>query len=569
MSPDQEVTSSFTTLCTELANLLRSPQDGRLIRSHVEATFPSPRWNDLWKFIDHGESDAVDQVAQLALEADCLTCIWLAMGMCDKITFRELEPAYALTNQFSSLHRQLLPQYAEYRFLGLTQLPQFITQWSRDDSLFGLDPEGPQTRMAGKLIAGACWLKSSNSIVDRYEQLLSGILSAIMQDRPVSANLIFTEWRSFTDSIRSSAPSPQQVKQLSSGTRSSPPKERKRQTIPQKRTVDSADTILNDALNELNSLIGLGAVKTEIRKLTNFLKVQTERLRAGLKQSQQTLHYVFTGNPGTGKTTVARIVARIFHGYGVLKTANLVECDRGRLVGGYVGQTAIKTSEVISSALDGVLFIDEAYTLAPREDGQDFGNEAIDTLLKQMEDHRNRLIVIVAGYPDKMELFLQSNPGLESRFTRFLRFEDYTEAELCQILEKLATSDEYVLTPACRGVVSLAFRHAVKSRSERFGNGRFVRNVFEQMLSQHSERVVKVEPANLTREILTTIDSDDFPVAFAPPEYDKASLVNVCWLATCPKCEIEVRETVSHLGRMVECRCGAAFEFPWWNPVTD
>jgi ATPase family associated with various cellular activities (AAA)/AAA lid domain len=333
----------------------------------------------------------------------------------------------------------------------------------------------------------------------------------------------------------------------------------------------SAEESLRLAVIELDSLIGLPGVKDEVKRLTSFLTIQQQRRQHGLKQSTQSLHFVFTGNPGTGKTTVARILGKIFYGFGILKTPKMVECDRSKLVGGYVGQTAIKTDEVIQSALDGVLFIDEAYTLAGDAEkfghGDMFGEEAINTLLKRMEDDRDRLIVIAAGYPAPMRNFLHSNPGLESRFTRFINFEDYTVPDLCRIFERFCHESEYSLTPTACANAFVLFTAAHIQRDERFGNARFVRNVYEQTLGLLSQRLTS-GTVNIDKAALTTIDGSDIPFGMATRiDVRNLDLTESLWLAECPGCGKSRKSGIKFLGRRVSCKCGQKFPFPWWNPV--
>lgn len=330
--------------------------------------------------------------------------------------------------------------------------------------------------------------------------------------------------------------------------------------------VEDREELLTEAKSELLELIGLDGVKEEVRRLMNFLAVQQERLKHGLPTANQTYHYVFYGNPGTGKTTVARILSRLFFGFGVLRSAKLVECDRAQLVGGYVGQTAIKTDEVIQRALDGVLFIDEAYTLSSPDGSNDFGREAISTLLKRMEDHRDRLIVIVAGYPALMKNFMDQNPGLQSRFTRFIEFADYDVPALCQILQTLCDKNEFQLTPEVRGKLSVLFTQAYHERNEHFGNARFVRNVFENMQHRHSDRLVSTNCMN--RESLTTFAPADVSLSeFTTLQDDDISLEDYRWMTECPGCGEARMATVADVGRSVDCKCGHQFEMPWWNPT--
>ncbi|MDN5304395.1 MAG: stage sporulation protein [Fusobacteriaceae bacterium] len=265
-----------------------------------------------------------------------------------------------------------------------------------------------------------------------------------------------------------------------------------------------------DPLEELNSLIGLEGVKEDVNKLINFIKVQNLRKEKGMVIPNLSLHLVFTGNPGTGKTTVARLIAKIYKNLGILSSGHLVEVDRSDLVGEYVGQTAPKVKKKIKEALGGVLFIDEAYSLYS-ESGMDYGHEAINTLLKEMEDNRDNLIVIVAGYKNEMKKFIKSNPGLESRFNKFIHFHNYSSKDLCKILTYFCNKNYYTLDESTYDYLIKQFKH-FKENDKNFANARFVRNLFEKMIITHSSRIINLDNID---DYLDKFELIDIQEAFA------------------------------------------------------
>ena len=266
---------------------------------------------------------------------------------------------------------------------------------------------------------------------------------------------------------------------------------------------------LEEVLKELHQLIGLGNIKGDIDSLINFLKIQKAREAQELSSTDRTLHAVFMGPPGTGKTTVARLLARIYKHLGYLSNGHLVETDRAGLVAGYIGQTAIKVDEVVTTALDGVLFIDEAYALARGDNGRDFGNEAVETLLKRMEDHRKDLVVIVAGYPTEMTNFIESNPGLQSRFNRYFKFNHYNGQELLDIYKLFSKKADFVLDEEAEEKLLFIFEGMFAEKDEHFGNARVARNLFEQCVARQANRIVSI--TDLSKEVLMTLREPDIP----------------------------------------------------------
>lgn len=264
---------------------------------------------------------------------------------------------------------------------------------------------------------------------------------------------------------------------------------------------------LENNLNKLNSLIGLKSVKADVTKMINLSKVEIMRKNKGIKSADMSLHLVFSGNPGTGKTTVARLLSKIYKALGILSKGHLVEASRNDLVAEYVGQTAPKTAKVIESAMGGVLFIDEAYSLTSYDAPNDFGKEAIETLLKEMEDHRNDLIVIVAGYTNLMCEFIDSNPGLKSRFNKYIQFDDYTGEELFDIFIKYITDNEFILTSEAENLLKKYIIYVAKKHGFNFGNARDIRNIFEKIVANQANRIVEIEhPSAKELQTITPFD---------------------------------------------------------------
>lgn len=276
------------------------------------------------------------------------------------------------------------------------------------------------------------------------------------------------------------------------------------------KTKTSEDTpyTLEELMGQLNQLVGLNNVKSKINDLIAFQKIQFLRKQHGLHTPKNTMHLAFTGNPGTGKTTVARIVGRIYHKIGLLSTGHFIEVSRTDLIAGYQGQTAHKVKGVIERARGGVLFIDEAYSITENDHSDSYGRECLTELTKALEDYREDLVVIVAGYTKPMKQFFSSNPGLESRFNTFIEFDDYNEEELFDILQSMCSQNDYVLSEETKTLLRTEIKKEVKSRSDKFSNGRYIRNLFENMAINHARRVSTLQ--NPTISDLKTLYNADY-----------------------------------------------------------
>ena len=316
------------------------------------------------------------------------------------------------------------------------------------------------------------------------------------------------------------------------------------QTEAQQKAEEESKEPEKSGMEELNELVGLTKVKHDVEEMVGLAKVRKMREEKGMKTVPVSLHLVFSGNPGTGKTTVARILAKLYKEIGILSKGQLVETDRSGLVAGYVGQTAIKTQKKIEEAMGGVLFIDEAYTL--NQEGENFGQEAIDTILKAMEDHRDKFIVIVAGYTELMRNFVNSNPGLKSRFNKYIEFPDYTVDELQAIFKMQCNKYQYKLTEEAEKAVKDEIVRLEAAKGENFANAREVRNLFEKIITNQAARVANLE--DVDEETLTTItmedlkDLDDLNYTEPPkePEFDLQTFLDE---AAGTNVDIEVDQT--------------------------
>lgn len=324
---------------------------------------------------------------------------------------------------------------------------------------------------------------------------------------------------------------------------------------------------LADAHEKLNELIGLGAIKDSIQTLTNFLKMQQQRQEAGLPSTAPSLHMAFVGNPGTGKTSVARIIAEIYGALGILKKGHLVETDRSGLVAEYAGQTGPKTNAKIDEALDGVLFIDEAYSLIDQSGQDQYGREAVQTLLKRMEDQRERLIVILAGYTNEMEAMIRSNPGLSSRVGTTMHFDDYAPEELCRIFALMASKAQYELPTESRRRLLRGFTLLYATRDRHFGNGRTARNSFERTVKRLANRLSKL--TEVSRELLTTLEPADIEVAgISPARLEELAEEPGHVKVICPQTGKPMVIDDRKLGTEVQSEhCDTSFVAEWGSPV--
>ena len=545
----------------------------------AEETFGSEEFGFLYKEYDLSKPHILANVLNVSLVSTIARAVHIAILADGIVEPDELERAVEILGGIIGRYTNVFDDdYGEFEFLDEDNVEDFLIQFTNDGTNFGGGDDSPLFTFARFAISTCLGifleertknLDKAKKEVTQYYDVYAKLIEKIMKYILVSGGLDPDEKKKYDLVINMH----QSVKNLihalvnvvlAREEGSQDESEKEKEEDDEDEETETPEVALKKAVHELDNMIGLPEVKTEVRKLMNFLNIQKQRITHGLKTNGQSLHFVFKGNPGTGKTTVARIICRVLFGFGILKKNLLVETDRSTLIAGYVGQTAIKTAEEIAKAMDGVFFIDEAYTLSPTGGGSDYGKEAIDTILKKMEDLRDRLVVIAAGYPAPMDEFLSANPGLESRFTRFIYFDDYSVADMCRIFEQFCKNNQYSISQMAKANLFYFFNGAFSEKNDKFGNGRFVRNVYEKALGHLADRLSESQ-VEIKKADLTTIDVLDIPFEMLKTKAKKIDFEKSIWLGKCPGCNRIAKGDIKFLGQRVTCKCTVKFVFPWWN----
>jgi len=569
----REVAESVNFLISKAIEIHENPR----FMQFAEETFSDGEFGFLYTEFDLSKRHVLENVLNVSLVSTIARAVYIAILADGVVEDDELERAVEILSGIIDRYTNVFnDDYDEFEFLDTDNILDFLVQFKKDVGYFGGEDDSPlfTFRHFAKATCIGIFIKDDGDIekakkevtayYDIYARLIEKIMKFIMvtggfdADEKKKYNLVIEMHQDQKDLIYGL------VKNVKGNNENAVAEDEDDVDESEGETVETPEGALKKAVQELESMIGLPEVKTEVRKLMNFLNIQKQRITHGLKTNGQSLHFVFKGNPGTGKTTVARIICRVLFGFGILKKNLLIETDRSNLIAGYVGQTAIKTAEEIAKAMDGVFFIDEAYTLSPTGGGSDYGMEAIDTILKKMEDLRDRLVVIAAGYPKPMDNFLAANPGLESRFTRFIYFDDYSVADMCRIFEQFCKNNQYFISQLCKANLYYFFHCAFVEKNDKFGNGRFVRNVYEKSLGHLADRLSESQ-VEIKKADLTTIDFSDIPFEMLKTKVKKVDFEKSKWNGKCPGCNRIAKGDIKFLGQKVTCKCTVKFIFPWWN----
>lgn len=549
------------TLSAKIAKALKSPKAEKIVREmsqghSCEGLIESVEWSD---------PEKVEGTTLLALCGCCVSRIVESIMADGVVMDDELIIANQLCRPIADLFASRFDAYALFADLTMEKTREFLTAFESDSSWFGGSPDSEPDIVAGILCGAATATTGDQGIVDGFELLFETVAMRILAVDGITSEeeALFLRFKDQAKAIR-------ELIEIYTRESMAPGSRGAEQARPVAKIVATAtfDTA-SKALAELNGLVGLTTVKKEIQRLMSFLTVQKARQKYGCQGSSQSLHFVFAGNPGTGKTTVARLLGQILFGCGLISSAKVVECDRGKLVGASLGETAIKSEAVIQSADGGVLYIEEPYLLASGRGsaGAAQSEAAFDRLLKRMDNDRDPLVVIIAGNLAQMDNFLTSNPRLKSRFSRSISFADYTVADMCRIFERICIENDYSLTPNSRAYLFLHFNLVRQCHEGPFENARVVRNTFDSALSFQNERLAaRAVPAS--NEVARQLEGVDILNSSThESEIRSTNLSMSKWDGECPECHRPMQMGIANLGKRVLCKCGSSFIFPWWNPV--
>jgi hypothetical protein len=545
------------TLSAKIAKALKSAKAERIVRDMSQGH----SCESLIASLDWSNFEQVERMTLYALCGCCISRIIESIMADGVVQDDEVILANHLCRPMADLFASRFDRYASYSSLTVEKTQEFLDAFQKDGNWYGGSPDSEADIVTGILTGAATVATADQGIIDAYELLFETVAMRILAVDGVTAEeeAALESFRDRTKAVRELIEI--HAREYAATNSRSSDHGRSADKAVATATFDTA----SKALAEINALIGLAEVKKEIQRLMTYLTIHRARQKHGCHDASQGLHFVFAGNPGTGKSTVAKLLCRILFGFGMLSSAKVVECDRRKLLGSAPGESAKKMDAIVQSAMGGVLVINEPNLLLSGRGTAAQGEEAIHALLKRMET--GPFSVILAGQTGLMDGLLAANAGLKGRFTRTIAFEDYTVAELCRIFEKFCIENDYSLTSNARAYAFLHFSMVYENREQPFGNARLVKESFENAVSFQGERLsLRAVAASLEKtQQLEGVDittSSLFEADLRSKDVSQSK-----WEGECPECHKMQQAGVSNLGRRFTCKCGCSFTFPWWNLV--
>jgi hypothetical protein len=547
------------TLSSKIANSLKAPRAETIVREMAqghtcEALIESLDWTD---------HEQIEETTLLSLFGCCVSRIIESIMADDVVMDDEVVLAHQLCRPIADLFAAHFDDYAPFTDLTVPMTREFFSTFQNDQRWFAGSPESEPDIVAGILCGAATVASGDQALMNGYELLFETVAMRILAVDGVTAEeeATFLRFKDHAKAIRELIDI--HMRRQATKSRAPDPK-RSIERSSSRLTFDMA----SQALAELNALVGIAGVKKEVQRLMGQLTVQKARQKHNCRGSSQPLHFAFTGNPGTGKTTVARLLSKILYGWKVLTSPKTVEQDARKLLGISPADTALKIDAAFKAAAGGMLFLEEPYLLSrSAAQAASAGDEAMSMLVKRMQDCGSQTVVVLAGQSAPMAEFLTAHPDLKSLMTRSIHFDDYEVADLCRIFEKFAVDDEYALTPNARAYAFLHFSLVHERRDANFGNARVVRRCYEDALSFRTERLAAKSSAPTPEQLKLLEGADIMSSSLYESELRSRDVSSSKWEAECPGCHRTSQSGVANLGRRVTCKCGASFVFPWWNLV--